>query len=43
MWAVIRAQSDDTLNRGAVQAYGPIQVPDLEAELAALITEIVTT
>lgn len=41
--AIIRAQADGTLNRGAVQDYGLIQVPDLEAEISALITEIVTT
>jgi hypothetical protein len=38
----LRPQADGSLNRGAIQDYGPIEVPDLEAEAAALSAEIVS-
>jgi hypothetical protein len=36
----LRPQADATLNRGALQDYGLIQVPDLEAQADALLAEI---
>ena len=38
--APLRKQADGTLNRGAIQDYGLIQVPNLEAQTAALLTEM---
>ena len=40
--AGLRPQADGSLNRGAVQDYGLIEVPDLEAEASALTAEIVS-
>jgi hypothetical protein len=39
----LRSQGDGTLNRGALQDYGLIQVPDLEDEAARLLAEIAQT
>lgn len=38
--AAIRPQSDGTLNRGAFQEYGLIEVPELEAETTALLAKM---
>jgi hypothetical protein len=38
--AGLRAQSDGSLNRGAEQDYGLVQVPDLEAQTATLVAAI---
>jgi len=38
--AKLRPQRDDTLNRGALQEYGLIEVPELEARSAALLDEL---
>ncbi|MGO4129467.1 right-handed parallel beta-helix repeat-containing protein [Inquilinus sp. YAF38] len=38
--AALRLQADGTVNRGAVQEYGLIEVPELEAETTALLAEI---
>jgi len=38
--AALRPQADGTLNRGALQDYGLIQVPDLEVQTAALLAEM---
>jgi hypothetical protein len=40
--AGLRVQQDGSLNRGAVQDYGLIEVPDLEAEAEAVAVEIVS-
>src|SRR3954451_18380513 len=37
--ASLRVQDDGSLNRGAVQDYGVAEVPELEAEAAALVAE----
>ncbi len=38
--AALRAPADGTINRGSVQDYGPLQVPALEADTAALLAEM---
>jgi hypothetical protein len=40
--AAIRRQADGSLNRGAVQDYGLVEVTDLEAQAAALVAEIIS-
>lgn len=38
--AALRLQAGGTVNRGAVQDYGRIEVPELEAEMTALLAEM---